>query len=99
MKTGTNPDDYKIEQSDYHDPDTEDDSGDGFIGEPDFDDMLGVGMPEDLASFEKKEIQNTRSRDELVDKLKDIKSRRKDIRYDRRKGIGMDNVGNYLDKL
>lgn len=95
MNTG----DYKIEKSEYVDPDSDDDSGDGFIGESEMDDMLGVSMPEDLASFEIKEIQNATTRDELVAKLRDIASRRRDILEDRRKGMGMDNVNNYLGNL
>lgn len=90
---------YKIQQSEYRDPDTEDDSGDGFIGESEMDDMLGVSMPEDLASFEVREIQNSQTRDELVDKLRNIAQRRRGILEDRRKGMGMDNAKNYLDRL
>lgn len=95
----TSPEDYKIQESEFVDPNTDDDSGDGFIGEAAMDDMLGVSMPEDLPGFEIREIEATRTRDELVGKLREIANRRKDIIDDRRKGIGMDNVGNYLDKL
>lgn len=92
---------YVIKQSEYVDPGSEydDDSGDGFMGESAMDDMLGLSMPDDLAGFEKREIMNSKSRDELVTKLKDIASRRKDIRADRRRGIGMENVENYLGNL
>lgn len=92
-------DGYVIRESEFRDPDTDDDSGDGFIGEAEMDDMLGVSMPDDLASFEKREIQNSRNRDELVSKLRDIAVRRRDILEDRRKGMGMDNVDNYLNNL
>lgn len=85
--------------SDY-DPNMDDsDCGDGFIGEADMDDLLGVPMPENLASFERQQIEEAQTRDELVSKLKEIASRRKDIIQDRRRGMGMDNVGNYLDTL
>lgn len=92
---------YVIKQSEYVDPggEDDDDSGDGFMGESAMDDMLGLSMPDDLAGFEKREIMNSKSREELVSKLKDIASRRKDIRADRRKGIGMENVENYLGNL
>lgn len=92
---------YVIQQSEYVDSGGEDDDdmGDGFIGEADMDDMIGVSMPEDLAVFERNEIMNAESRDQLVDKLREIKERRKDIIVDRRKGMGMDNVGNYLGQL
>eukprot|EP00174_Griffithsia_okiensis_P000708 GO256238.1.p1 GENE.GO256238.1~~GO256238.1.p1 ORF type:complete len:164 (+),score=35.73 GO256238.1:54-494(+) len=94
-------DGYVIKESDYNDGGTDqsDDSGDGFIGESEMDDLLGVSMPEDLASFEIRDIQNSQTRDELVSKLRDIKQRRRGIIVDRRKGIGMDNANNYLDKL
>lgn len=92
---------YVIKQSEYVDPGSEDDddSGDGFMGESAMDDMLGLSMPDDLAGFEKREIMNSKSRADLVSKLKDIASRRKDIRVDRRKGLGMENVENYLGNL
>ncbi|KAI0567598.1 hypothetical protein FGB62_1g316 [Gracilaria domingensis] len=101
LADSTREDGYVIRQSEYHDPDenSDDDSGDGFMGEADMDDILGVAMPDDLASFEKREIQNTKSREELVEKLKEIKFRRRDIIVDRRKGLGMDNVNNYLNNL
>lgn len=92
-------DGYVIKQSEFVDAGGDDDSGDGFMGESAMDDMLGLSMPDDLAGFERNEIMNAKSREELVDKLKDIASRRKDIRADRRKGIGMDNVNNYLGNL
>lgn len=69
------------------------------MGEAEMDDILGVSMPDDLASFERREIQNTQTREELVEKLKEIKHRRRDIMVDRRRGIGMDNVNNYLNNL
>lgn len=96
---GPREDGYVIKQSEFQDEGTDDDMGDGFMGESDMDDLLGVGMPEDLASFERKEIETARTRDELVFKLKQIAVRRKDVIFDKRKGMGMDNVGNYLDKL
>ncbi|CAN8068195.1 unnamed protein product [Agarophyton chilense] len=94
-------DGYVIRESEYHDPDqnSDDDSGDGFMGEAEMDDILGVSMPDDLASFEKREIMEAESREELVEKLKEIKFRRRDIIVDRRRGLGMDNVGNYLNNL
>lgn len=94
-------DGYVIRESNYRDPDetSDDDSGDGFMGEAEMDDILGVSMPDDLASFERREIQNTQTREELVEKLKEIKHRRRDIMVDRRRGIGMDNVNNYLNNL
>lgn len=91
--------DYEIKQSEFVDADTDDDCGDGFIGEPDMDDLLGVAMPENLAGFEIREIQDTKNRDELVNKLKDIASRRRGIDFDRRKGLGMESVGDYLNNL
>lgn len=101
-KDASSPSDkYVIKQSEYVDSggDEEDDSGDGFIGESEMDDHLGLAMPDDLAGFERKEIMNSKSRAELVAKLKEIASRRKDIRSERRKGIGMENVNNYLGNL
>lgn len=94
-------DGYVIRESSYRDPDenSDDDSGDGFMGEAEMDDILGVSMPDDLASFERREIANTQSREELVEKLKEIKFRRRDIMDDRRRGLGMDNVNNYLQNL
>lgn len=90
---------YKIEQSEYVDPEGEDDGGDGFVGESDMDDHLGVSMPDDLASFEIREIQNSETREELVEKLRAIKNRRKDIYVDRRKGLGIENANEYLRNL
>ena len=90
---------YVIKQSEFVDGGEEDDMGDGFMGESEMDDMLGVAMPDDLAGFEKDAIMKAKTRDELVSKLRDIKMRRKDILVDRRKGMGMDNVGNYLNQL
>lgn len=93
-------DDYKIEQSEFVDADSsDDDGGDGFVGESDMDDHLGLAMPEDLASFEKRELQDTQSREELVEKLRDIRDRRRDVMVDRRRGIGMDNANEYLKNL
>lgn len=94
------PDAYQIQQSEYVDPEGDDDSGDGFVGEEDeLDNYLGVAMPEDLASFERKEIENAETREELVDKLRDIRERRRDIMVDRRKGLGMETANDYLGNL
>lgn len=92
---------YEIKQSEYQDPETGDgdDMGDGFMGKSDMDDMLGISMPDDLPSFEIREIQEARNRDELVSKLKEIANRRKGIRYDRRRGLGIDNANDYLKNL
>lgn len=92
---------YEIKKSEYQDPETGDgdDMGDGFMGESSMDDMLGISMPDDLPAFEIREIQATRNRDELVDKLKEISRRRKDIRHDRRRGMGIENVNDYLGNL
>lgn len=98
-ETSKASEDYEIKQSEYSDGGTEDDSGDGFIGEPEMDEMLGLAMPEDLASFELKALDKAKGRDELVDRLRDIANRRKDVFDDKRRGMGMDNVGNYLDRL
>lgn len=94
------PDAYQIQQSEFVDPEGDDDSGDGFIGEEDdLDNFLGVAMPEDLASFERKEIENAETREQLVDKLRDIRERRRDIMVDRRKGLGMETANDYLGNL
>lgn len=94
------PDAYQIQQSEFVDPEGDDDSGDGFIGEEDdMDNHLGITMPDDLASFERKEIQNAATRDDLVDILRDIRDRRRDILDDRRKGLGMENANDYLRNL
>lgn len=71
----------------------------GFMGEADLDESLGVSMPDDMASWERKEIDACETRDELVGKLKEMNARRADVRDDRRKGMGMDNANNYLDNL
>ena len=91
---------YVIKTSEYEDPDDSgDDGGDGFVGESEMDDHLGVAMPDDLASFEQREIQECETRDELVSKLRDIRDRRRDIMVDRCKGIGMENANEYLGNL
>lgn len=91
--------DPRIGLSDYDDGGSTEDSGDGFMGSADIGEMMGVEMPKDLASFELDEINKCETRDELVDRLKIINRRKKDIRDDRRRGMGLDNVGNYLDAL
>ena len=77
----------------------DDDGGDGFLGKSDMDDLLGVSMPDDLAGFERRAIMESKNREDLVEKLKGIRDRRRDVLDDRRRGMGMDNVGNYLDQL
>lgn len=99
-KGNIDPDAYQIKQSEFVDPEGDDDSGDGFMGEEDdLDNFLGVAMPEDLASFERKEIENAETREQLVDKLRDIRERRRDIMVDRRKGLGMETANDYLGNL
>lgn len=90
---------YVIQQSEFQDPGTDDDSGDGFIGEASNDEMLGLAMPDDLAAFEREGLANSSSREDLVEKLRAIRDRRRDILDDRRKGMGIDNAENYLRNL
>lgn len=91
--------DPRIGISEYQDEGGDDDCGDGFMGEANYSESMGVEMPKELLQSELDEITNAKSRDELVDRLKIINRRKKDIRDDRRRGMGMDNVGNYLDAL
>lgn len=91
--------DYKIQQSEYDDGGAVEDCGDGFIGSADLDECLGVSMPDDISRFELDEINNAKNRDELVDRLKVLKRRRSAYIDERRKGMGIDNVGNYLDQF
>eukprot|EP00177_Eucheuma_denticulatum_P002853 GFKZ01005117.1.p1 GENE.GFKZ01005117.1~~GFKZ01005117.1.p1 ORF type:complete len:141 (-),score=23.78 GFKZ01005117.1:765-1187(-) len=91
--------DYVIQQSEYVDPEGDDDSGDGFIGEKDMDDHLGIAMPDDLPSFDVRAINKARNRDELESALRDIHSRRRDVYEDRRRGLGMDTAEDYLKNL
>lgn len=92
--------DSRIGISDYHDAfGDDDDCGDGFIGSANMDDSLGVSMPDDLASFERKEIDNCETREQLVEKLRDIQLRRRGVMDDRRRGMGLDRASNYLDNL
>lgn len=91
--------DPRIGVSEYQDEGGDDDCGDGFMGEANFSESMGVEMPKDLMQHEVDDLFGSKSRDELVDKLKIINRRKKDIMDDRRRGMGMDNVGNYLDAL
>lgn len=88
-----------IKQSEYVDPEGDDDSGDGFIGEKDMDDHLGIAMPDDLPSFDIRAINKARNRDELESTLRDIHSRRRGVYEDRRRGLGMDTAEDYLKNL
>lgn len=56
-------------------------------------------MPDDLASWERKEIDACVGRDELVEKLKEMNARRAGVRDSRRQGMGMDTANNYLGNL
>lgn len=82
------------------DPEGDDDSGDGFFGKEDsMDDYMGIQLPDDLPSFDRRAINEAKTRDELVEKLTEIHQRRSTVYEDRRRGIGMDNVDNYLSNL
>jgi hypothetical protein len=99
LRMGNDPSDYVIQTAECDPSGEQDDGGDGFIGRSEMDDYIGIEMPEDLASYEKNAIANAESYEDMVDQLKVIKRRRMNVLDERRAGMGLDNVGNYLDAL
>lgn len=78
------------------------DSGDGFMGESDFNEAVGVPLPPDMSASELQFIKDAVDDDDRFDRLKVIAKRKNDIRLQARRDTGQPQVrqvGSYLDNL
>lgn len=78
------------------------DSGDGFMGESDFNEAVGVPLPPDMSASELQFIKDAVDDDDRFDRLKVVAKRKNDIRLQARRDTGQPQVrqvGSYLDNL